>query len=273
MKMVNKILLGLAAGAVMLSLVGCKPPTIGADSVNGKIINGTTTKAYVGAKDGEGYKNAGTDTDREMQLFATKHESAFAALTLTDEDKTKTTGNGQLGYVFNYTENSDKTVNFITIGFRWNDKKFDTYISQFYNVDTTKFDTPNFGVTAKKNAYDANTKTPYEIEVAALPTVLSFVDFATDGSATVGVGITANEDGSYKIDYYKADKLDKYYKLTKDAVADKTYTVSSAVTGRTKKEQTKMGCYAAVYGGKTLNGFWRFSSIKGEDLPVEGFED
>ena len=274
MKMVKKILLGLAAGAAVLSMVGCKGVTVGGDdSIEGTIVNGTTSKAYVGKKDGEGCANTTANTIREMKLFSTKHYGAFAALTLTDEDKNANTGNGQLGYAFNYTENEDGTVNFITIGFRWDSKQYDTYVSQYYNVDTTKFSTKNFGVSAKKTAYDSTVNTPYEIEVATLPTQLSFVTMDEEGSATVGVNVIAEDDGSYTIKYYSADKLENYKLKNADATADKTITVSNEVTGRDTKKQTKMGCYAAVYGNKTLNGFWRFSSIKGEDLPVEGFED
>ena len=274
MKMVKKILLGLAATAAVLSMVGCKGVTVGGDdSIEGTIVNGTTAKAYVGKKDGEGYNNATDSTVREMKLFSTKHYGAFAALTLTDEDKNADEGNGQLGYAFNYTENEDGTVNFITVGFRWNSKKYDTYVSQYYNVDTTKFSTLNFGVSEKKDAYDENETTAYEIEVATLPTALNFVTMDADGSATIGVNVIAEDDGSYTIKYYSADKLENYKRKNADAVADKTIPVSNTITGRDSKKQTKMGCYAAVYKQKTLNGFWRFSSIKGEDIPVEGFED
>ena len=274
MKLTKKFLLvALAAFAFVFASCEQLNPTLGGDpnaedSVSGTIINGVTSKAYVGAKDGDGYKNEGnTGTVREMQFFATKHYGAFAALTLQGEDKDATEGNGQLGYVFNKTENEDKTVNFITIGFRWNNKKLDTYVSQFYNVKTDQFSESNFGVSAKKTAFDKDTTTPYEIEIKVLPTVLDATKFGTldaDGSATVGVEVIAEDDGSYTINYYASSKLDDKFKLKKDQTADMTVEVPATVTGYTKKQQTKIGCYAAVYKNKTLNGFWRFSSIVGE---------
>ena len=276
MKMVKKLLLGLAATAAIVALVSCEGVNVGgADSIEGNIINGTTTRAYVGKKADDGITNDASGTIREMKLFATKHKGAFAALTLTGEESGKAS-NGQLGYVFNYTENEDGTVNFITIGFRYGsqdgtNKKFNTYVSQFYNIDPTQFSKNNFGCDATKAKYDATVKTPYEIEVATLPTDLNFVTFGTE-DPTVGVEVIAEDNGSYTINYYAASKLNKY-KLIKNSVVDKTITVSSDVTGRTTLKETKLGCYAAVYPGKTLKGSWRFSSIKGEDLPVEGFED
>lgn len=277
MKMVKKVLLGLAAGALVLGLAGCKGITVGGDdSVDGEVINGTTAKAYVGDKDGEGYTNETGDYVREMQLFSTKHYGAFAALTLTDENKNSNDGNGQLGYVFNYTENDDETVNFITIGYRWYNKQLQTYVSQYYNVKKSDFKNDNFGAPKKSTIKekDSTKTTAYEIIVEDFNTLTTskFGTLSDDGSATIGVEVIAEEDGSYTVNYYGSEKLDNY-KLKKDQEADKTVTIDKKVTGYTKKTQTKIGCYVNVYSGKTLNGFWRFSSIKGEDLPVEGFED
>ena len=272
MKLTKKFLLvALAAFAFVFASCEQLNPTLGGDpdaedSVSGTIINGLTSKAYVGKKDGDGYKNEGTSTVREMQLFATKHYGAFAALTLTGEESGKAS-NGQLGYVFNLTENKDGTVNFITIGYRYGSEDgsktfFNTYVSQFYNIDTAKFSEPNFGCSAEKTAFDETVTTPYEIVVKPLNTKLEFVDFGTD-DPTVGVEVVAEDDGSYTINYYAASKLDKF-KLKKNQTADLSVPVPATVTGRTEKKQTKMGCYAAVYKNKTLNGFWRFSSIVGE---------
>ena len=276
MKMVKKILLGMTAAALVLGLAGCKGITVGGDdTVEGEVINGTTTKAYVGKKDGEGYTNNTDDYVREMQLFTYKHYGAFAALTLEDEDKTAAIGNGQLGYVFNYSENDNGTVNFITVGYRWREKKLQSYVSQYYNIDKTKFKNENFGAPTGStiHAKDASETDPYEIIVQDFFELDSskFGTLSDDGSATIGVEVVAEDDGSYTVNYYGSDKLNNY-KLKKDQSADKTITVSKAVTGYTKATQTKMGCYVNVYMNKTLNGFWRFSSIKGEDLPVEGFE-
>ncbi len=277
MKMVKKILLGMTAAALVLGLAGCKGITVGGDdTVEGEVINGTTTKAYVGKKDGEGYTNNTGDYVREMQLFTTKHYGAFAALTLTDEDKNLSTGNGQLGYVFNYSENDDGTVNFITVGYRWYGKKLQSYVSQYYNIDKSKFNADNFGAPKKSTIKTKdNSKTDsYEIIVEDFFDLDSskFGTLSDDGSATIGVEVVAEDDGSYKVNYYGSDKLNNYYKLKKNQSADKTITVSKAVTGYSKANQTQIGCYVNVYQGQTLNGFWRFSSIKGEDLPVEGFE-
>jgi len=276
MKMVKKILLGMTAAALVLGLAGCKGITVGGDdTVEGEVINGTTTKAYVGKKDGEGYTNNTGDFVREMQLFTNKHYGAFAALTLTDEDKNSNEGNGQLGYVFNYTENDDETVNFITIGYRWYNKQLQTYVSQYYNVKKSDFKNNNFG--APKNSTikekDSTKTTAYEIIVEDFNTLTTskFGTLSDDGSATIGVEVIAEDDGSYTVKYYGSDKLNNY-KLKKDQEADKTVTIDKKVTGYTKNTQTRMGCYVNVYSGKTLNGFWRFSSIKGEDLPEEGFE-
>lgn len=285
MKMVKKVLLGLAAGALVLGLAGCKGITVGGDdSVDGEVIKGTTAKAYLGDKDGEGYTNSSDDWVREMQLFSTKHYGAFAALTLTDENKTQAAGatNGVIGFVFNYTENPSGTVNFAIVGYRHYGSKLQTYISQFYNIDKKKFSANNFDCTAKKTAFDESVTTPYEIEILKGDTEtfcdLSFAEIDDDGNTTIGVEVIANakdEDygaGSYTVNYYAADQLANY-KLKANQTPKKAVPILQSVTGYDKKTQTKIGCYVNVYKHKTLNGFWRFSSIKGEDLPVEGFED
>lgn len=282
MKMVKKILLGMTA-ALVLGLAGCKGITVG-DQVNGEIIKGTTTKAYLGDKD-NGYTNEGNDWAREMQLFATKHYGAFAALSVEDENPNATSGgNGVLGYVFNYSENTNGTVNFAIAGYRWYGGKHQTYISQFYNIDTSKFSAQNFGCTTTKAAYDSSVTTPYEIEVItgtgdeAFENLGSWAKFGTDGNSTIGIEVIANDGtdgtvkGTYTVNYYGPDKIDSKYKLIENSTPDKTKTLTTSVTGYNERKQTKMGCYVNVYTGCTFKGFWRFSSIKGEDLPVEGFE-
>ena len=305
MKMVKKILLGLAATAAVIAFVGCGT-TVGNDKEEEggkKIINGSTQKAYLGEKDGEGYENTSDSTNREMKLFATKHYDSFVALTLTDE--TKTSVNGQLGYVFNYTENKDDagTVNFITIGYRNNAGTIDTYISQYYNISTAEFDKPNFGASKDVNnrvkgtdffvykASDVTAETlaaikasgkPTEIEIVILGETigdLTFENLKNDaGELTIGVDVIANDGtetgkpaGSYTVNYYKG-LTDKYKKASTSTLV-KTAFVSNVITGYTKKTETKIGAYVAVYKNSTLNGFWRFSEITGEDIPLEEFAD
>ncbi len=276
MKMVKKILLGMTAAALVLGLAGCKGITVG-DQVNGEIIKGTTTKAYLGDKD-DGYTNEGTEWAREMQLFATKHYGAFAALTLEGENKNSSTSeNGLIGYVFNYTENSNKTVNFATIGYRWYHGDLQTYISQFFNIDKTKFSADNFGCEDTKAAYDKTVTTPYEIEIlkgssTTYFTLPSWAKMDENGTSSVGIEVIAEDDGSYTVNYYGPDKLTSAYKLKDNVTYDKTVSIPATKSGNDEKTQTKIGCYVNVYSQKTLKGFWRFSSIKGEDLPVEGFE-
>lgn len=307
MKMTKKIVLG-ALAAMALVLSGCNGgmlPTVGEeeDSINGRLIKGVTAKAYIGEKDGDGVENKTDKADREMQFFATKHYGAFAALTLKGEKKNTTAANGQLGYVFNYSENKDKTVNFITIGYRNHDGIVDSYVSQFYNISTDEFDAPNFGVskdatkadgkTAKVkgtdffeyNMADVTAEVLETIKESKKPTEIMYKDngaiffkianfddvyTAADDELSIGVEVIAEEEdgkkGSYTINYYKTLKN---YKKVANSTPVKTVTVPATVTGYTKKTQTKMGCYVNIYAGKTLNGFWRFSEIKGEDVPVE----
>ncbi len=280
MKMVKKILLGMSVAALVIGMTSCNGFTIGGDdTVSGDVINGTTTKAYVGTNENNGYTNSTDGWVREMQLFSTKHYGAFAALTLTGENKNQAAGNsnGLLGYVFNYTENQNGTVNFATIGYRWYGQKLQSYISQFYNIDKTKFSANNFDCTATRNSYDATVTTPYEIEILKGATT-TYSDLGTwavmndDGTSTIGIEVVAETDGSYKVNYYGPSKLTTAYKLKADQNPDKIVPISTSITGYSAKKQTKMGCYVNVYTNKTLKGFWRFSSIKGEDIPVEGFE-
>ena len=276
MKMVKKILLGLTVAAV-IGFTGCQQPTVGGaeDSISGDVINGRTEKAYVGTKAEDGYtNNSSTSVVREMKHFATKHYGAFVELSIEGESASATNGNGQLGLVFNYTENSNETVNFTVVGFRQAAGALQTYISQFYNIDKAKFNNQNFGCSATKTAYDSATTTPYEIVIEAFPTTLSSSTFGTvtNGEASVGVWVMANENGSYTVAYYNKDKLENH-KLKADQIADKTVLIDNTITGYGAKKQTKIGCYTNVYAGRTLKGSWRFSSILGEDLPDDGFED
>lgn len=254
--------------------------------------------------------NDGTGNFRTIVPLGTKHWGSRAVITQTDIETAK--AHGIMGYAFNmiyheagkdgYTQN---TADFTLVSVTYAGAPI-YYISAYRNI--TDFQGTNFGVASSKvfkasnDADGSQFRTctePCEYEIVALP--------GYSGSATevhsprtgnlpanackwdsenktlkVAINVTAQDDGSYTIDFYNpADVLKEDGKtwISSSKVKTKTVgvskTVPKTVTGYDKKAmstQALLGVYANIYPNQNLKGNWRLSAIKGE-AEVEEFED
>lgn len=282
MKMVKKVMLGLAVAAVALALTGCGKE-LGDPEVK---ISGSAGKASIE------HTNDTGSTQRKMKIYLTKHESTKCAFVI--ENQTESSYDGQLGYVFNLDTNKDGTYNFITVGFRYDGrsgKKYvDTYVSAFFNIKEESFSSTNFGVEKVYKNTDAfsiatvkGNGTPTEAEIAVLPTKLSDFSINADHQLIGAIDIKAETTGGYTIKYYNEAQLDitknNNDKITgikiKEApgTAKQTIPVANTYTGYTEVTEAKLGVYAAIYeNGGTLTGSWFASDLEGNPIPAE-FED
>ena len=303
MKMVKKFLFGLAAVATILAFVSCdglldKKNTIGGveedddvaveGAVNGKIITGQASNAKIDVTN-----NSETEYIREVDLLLTNHYGSRAVIVQEDIDEAK--AKGMMGYAFNVVVNEDKTAGTKTydlsvVGATMYKGVPVTYISVFRNV--ANLNESNLGA-AKGHVYSVDKYAdflkdtePCECEIVALPVkdgkaTKNLEKYAYDETAktfTVAINVTAEDDGSYSIDYYDPKDVLKdngswisSLKL-KNVTAKETEKIPATVTGYTTKTQAKLGVYANVYGASSLKGSWRLSGIKGEG-EVEAFED
>ena len=282
MKMVKKVMLGLAVAAVALALTGCGKE-LGDPEVK---ISGAAGKASIE------HTNDTGSTQRKMKIYLTNHYSTNCAFVI--ENQTASSYDGQLGYVFNLDTNEDGSYNFITVGFRNNRGSTDTYVSAFFNIKEAEFSNSNFGVEEVYGTSSSKTKNlsqfdiatvkgngvASEVEIAVLPTVLSGFSINNDHQLIGAINITAEEDGSYTIDFYNEAQLDitknNNDKITGITIketpgdAKKTIPVAKTYTGYTAKTQAKLGVYAAIYkDGGNLTGSWFASDLKGNPIPAE----
>lgn len=309
MKMVKKVLMGLAVAAIALALTGCgnllgnkianglnddDDDVVVEGEVKGSMITGQASNAKIEVN------NTENKIKREVDLLLTKHYGSRAKIVQENIDTTK--ANGMMGYAFNvvehkeaYTEDGEKksTYDLCIVGTTYYKGKPVTYVSAFRNIK--KLNDQNLGATdahvynAKNDANAAKFKNdtePCEYEIIALPVENEVATknldyYAYDAAAktfTVCINVTAENDGSYTIDWYNpADVLKdsgSWISATrlKDVTDKKTVTIPASVTGYSAKAQAYLGVYANVYGLKALKGSWRLSGIKGE-AEVEEFED
>lgn len=307
-----KLILGcLFVAATLFSAVACKQSLnsfLGGDDSDdqadsdtipvGNYITGTASNAKVDESNVSGNK-------RNLIPFKTKHYGSRAKIVQTDLNANK--ANGVMGYAFNvvYHEAGDEketggtysanTADFCLVSVTYAGSPI-YYISSYRNI--TDFQDTNFGV-AKSKVFKTGSEQqflacedPCEYELVALPGLISGSDidgkrngnltkYAYDDdekTLTVAINVTANNDGSYTIDFYDPEDVIKssgsWISSTKlAAITNKlTQTLPASATGYSTKKQTYLGVYANIYPGHTLKGNWRLSGIKGE-AEVEEFED
>lgn len=181
MKMVKKVLMGLAIAASVLALAGCVPQ---ADDTEKAITKNTLTKYTVD------YKNEGTDLYRAYKNAATPHAGALVKVTF-EESETPDVRN-KMGVIFNLKETKDKKNKvsnrdfyIIGLGTAKKDGVGNFYVSKFTNVTDIKAE--NFGTKLAENKAE-------EVEIVKLATTNNIeMPAADEGKITLWV-------------YFKADK-------------------------------------------------------------------
>lgn len=248
MKLVKKIMMGVAALAATLALVSCGAKD---DDAN-DMISGSNGKFTIEFDNDTGDGSRGYKVNTK-----TKHAGALVKISIDDASASGANG-GVMGLIFDLKGNEEdkKTAkDFFIIGVR-NDGKY--YVSKLINV--TDLGAYNFGTTLEENPAT-------EIQIA--PTSGTFADVTLsvgDGCKYIYVYYKSNEDGT--IDW----KLLSDNPASKDAkLSDKEFealdfsevelaggTIDAETTGYSKLSQEKVAVYASVYKDGSLYGSWDF---------------
>ena len=300
MKMVKKILLGLAAGALVLGVAGCKPEVAGNEDLIK--ISGNS-----GSID---YTNDGDAVTRGFRTLKTKHLDAICHIeyTVTDLVKGKdAVATGTMGYIFNVVKDDDDKYSFTIAGARYNQDKgnIQAYVETFKGVAKDKLEQELTGGIHATGTKDDYTSTAYGFELVDKDTVKEILDAQGDNKKLeLWIDLVANGQvkktvdgvstmvtpkgrdgavGTYTVNFYGSDPLRNSaatsYDLTwNNASADLLYTctVKAADVNAAYDEskglssmQSDVGFYANVYKGQTLKGKWQFSEIKKEAEEIE----
>lgn len=254
MKMVKKILLGLAAGAAVLSLLSC-----GLKDDNNKAMGGTADKPKIE------YENTGSENYRCYKATTFSHAGAIVKVVFenpTESEKSK------MGVIFDLHKNktNSNAVDFYIIGLASNSDCPNFYVSKLENVTDLQAD--NFGTKLANNP-------AIETEIIELATGTKIKSdelpaLATDGSRSYYIYYKALKEGKYE--YAVLDMTDATAKKLKakdlsissmpaGVTVIKSGTISNAfdaVDADNKVPQNKIGCYAMVPPSKTLKGHWDF---------------
>ena len=275
MKMVKRILLGLAAGAVILSLVGCGPKD---DDTEGAITgSGSNYKVK--------YTNPSTkakDYYRAYNTTTLKHSGALVKITF---DNTNECGDSKMGLIFDLKDSTNTKAgkgarDFFIIGVGANNA---LYVSKYENIVDIQGD--NFGA---KTTNDASEGQPTETEYIKLSNGnfnLSSVKNA-DGTMSLYVYCKAKTDGSYEFALLKGEPTDSSVKMKINGfdieqlpagvttlslpsavsssgctISENVGTISNAFTpvqNDSDIAQNKLAVYAMIDVSKTLEGSWKF---------------
>jgi len=216
---------------------------------------------------------------REWSKTTTKHYKATAIIknenptvladpTYPGYEKGKDViANATLGFLFGLEEDTEtekevagtKFYNFGIAAVRYNTvaKKNQWYVSWVKAAPETVFKTnnsSNFTDTLKLS--DGSEKTfGTETEVKATWSDAKFD--LIDDELVASIVVTANDDGSYKVDL-----MDEKQETLYDSA-----TISNSVTGLTEKTEKFIGRYVTVYSGQTVQGSIKYKDIEGNVIP------
>lgn len=265
---------------MVFGFAGCADGSDDGNAIDGENIEFTHGQEAgdISAEDSAGYNYY-----RGFKTTKTNHYSSNALITIENpalsdttkyRDGTSITSNAGLGFVFgeydsseNVTEESgSKSVKVYTFGIasvRYNvsTKKVQWYVSWVKKTPETVFGYNNSADFTDKLGTD---KTPYGEETQIIPTdgtswKNTDVKLTDDGNLVVKVAVTANNDGSYKVELQNADGSTTY----------DTATISAETTGFTKKTQQRIGRYLTVYYKQSVKGSIAYSDIQGNPIPAD----
>lgn len=248
------LLSSAVAAALVFGFAGCADGSDDGDAINGENIEFTHGQKTdtVTEEDSAGYNYY-----RGFKTTKTNHYSSNALITIENPALSETskypdgsaiTSNAGLGFVFgeydssvNVTEDSStKSVKLYTFGIA----------SVRYNVSTKKV---QWYVSWVKETQIVPTSGYWKDTDISL----------TDGNLVVKVAVTANDDGSYKVELQNEDGSTTY----------DTATVSNEVTGFSKKLQQRIGRYLTVYYKQSVKGSIAYSDIQGNPIPADYEEE
>ncbi|WP_191015485.1 hypothetical protein [Treponema zioleckii] len=240
--------------------------------------DGTVTVKHAQSTTSGAIQNTASATSTEKGYFyrafnklTAKHYGSTCTIKLTPKtdginygtEEGQSSANGVAGFVFNLTENAtDSTAyDFDIAAIQYDGSKIRTYVSKYENAALKD---NNFTAASNFTASDGTTAAT---ETQILPSSGTYYDFAasdftadSNGAITVVIKVTANDDGSYTVEYLDA---------ADSTTAKKTVTVTAAQTGYTTKTQAKMAMYANIYPGQHFVADFAFSDTVGNAIPFE----
>ncbi len=256
MKMVKKVLMGLAVAAVAFALTGCLQ-----DDTE-KAIKGSGSKYSID------YTNEGTQNYRAYKSTGLSHAGALVKVTF---DKDCDAGVSKMGVIFDLQErkvNKQKLRDFNIIGIA-KDGKY--YVSRLTNIEDIQDE--NFGAVVNA-ATGPSEKELVSIDLGEKVTMST----DSDGNYFVYVWYKANLNGTYSWALLNMtdDQAKTFDKNAGDIPAGAATLASGtianafdAVTEASKLPQRKISVYAMIKPGKTLTGKW---NIVGKYLEAEDAE-
>lgn len=277
MKMTKKILFGAAAICAAVLFSGCNwsltsalQKSIGTDIFK---YNDATYDSGLGTWTVDNKTNETEDYIRGGKLLLTKH-SDIAGLVKINNGYASGEAVGNLGLLFNVSQNKGKdeegnklsnygTWNFCVIGVQALSASIVRYyISYFANIVEDDMGKMNFGAwtgdensgsAITKTSFDANTLTPYEIELQIWTEISNL---ASDGTFSIVFDVDENEDGSYTVQPYKADTVSDSHVFTANDASKigTTKTISATTLGKSGAAQAYVGAYGMIKAGQTLDG-------------------
>ena len=265
MKMVKKVLMGLAAAAAVMALAGC----VIEDDTEGAIKG--SGKKYTVA-----YANETGTPYRAYKATALKHAGALVKVSFetTEDSEVKTS---KMGVIFNLHNNEDNkdAKDFYIIGLNPTSTNKNFYVSKMSGIVDIQAD--NFGASTT-----ASEGEPKEIEIVSITNNKEIAAVKADagGIWSVYVYYKALTDGSFD---YKVlnitDDVAKNFDL-KEGTFDSSVVLAEGNTKAAagaeweeceegKQPQNKVAFYAQIAAGANLEGSW---NVIGTYLEAEDAE-
>ena len=272
MKMVKKILLGLAAGAVAIGMISCKNTDDTKKAIEG---SGSNYSIDYTEEDGQNY--------RAYKSTAMNHAGALVKITF---DNPENDNYSKMGVIFDLHDN-DKDKNakdFYIIGLAGS-SSLNFYVSKFTNVTDLQAD--NFGTKLSENPakeeviYDTTNKStgigsitrPAAVDgkVSYYVYFKEFMNKTGDTSkgyfeyavysmddetaAKVKTIVNSTEDGKNAAAIEGTNGVTKLYS---DKIADAFDLKTNTDTQKKYLPQNQLAVYVNVIANKTLKGTWKF---------------
>ena len=276
MKLSKVLLSSAVAAALVFGFAGCADGSDDGDAINGENIEFTHGQASdsIKAEDAAGYTYY-----RGFKTTKTNHYSSNALITIENPQITVTgvVSNAGLGFVFGEydgskkvkqdgKEKSIKTYTFGIASVRYNAsiKKVQWYVSWVKGTPETVFGYNNSSDFSDRVG-DDDEELGEETQIVpsdSHPWKDTTVSL-TDGNLVVKIAVTANDDGSYKVELQNADGTETF----------ESAAISKDVTGFEKKTQQRIGRYLTVYKGQSVKGSITYSDIQGNPIPADYDEE
>lgn len=189
---------------------------------------------------------------RGVKLLLTKHTDIAGRVKIGNDEVTSN-GAGVLGIAFNVSQNEDDTWNFGLVGLRNYGNNPTYYISFFYNIKEDDMAGNNFGaseyneetkeyVAIKKETYDANVTTPYEVQIKDF----TMINVLNNNILSAVVDIDETNDGGYTISFYSEDAI-KDHIINENAKSITNVEIAATKIGKTEPKQAYVGVYGNIY--------------------------